>query len=336
MRAHFRFTPVRRLLAVAAFGLAASAAGAQGVPPPPSVQVPGFFHQALGGHTVTALYDGYVRLAPQLLQGLEAKEIQTLLARSFQAGEDGVQTAVNAYLVHDGNNLILVDAGAARCFGPSMGHLVDNLRAAGYRPEEVDTVLLTHLHPDHVCGLVSAEGQAVFSRATVWGAKQDADYWLDPGAAATAPEARRAFFGMARAALAPYVEQGRFRTFAKGETETLPGGIGVVPTPGHTPGHVSYLLQSGAERLLIWGDIIHAHGVQFARPVVSIEFDVDPAQAVRSRAAILARAANEGWWVAGAHLPFPGLGRVRPEATGYAWVPVEYGPLREGGAQQGK
>ncbi|MCK2097443.1 MBL fold metallo-hydrolase [Thauera aromatica] len=334
MHAHSRFTSVRRLLALAAFGLTVSAAGAQGVPPSPTVQVPGFFHQAVGTHTVTALYDGYVKLAPQLLQGLNAKEIQTLLARTFQAGDDSVQTAVNGYLVHGGNKLILVDAGAARCFGPTMGHLVDNLRAAGYRPEEVDTVLLTHMHPDHLCGLVSAEGQAVFPRATVWGAKEDADYWLDPGAAAAAPEARRAFFAMAQAALAPYAAQGRFRTFAKGDT--LPGGIGVVPTPGHTPGHASYLLQSGAERLLIWGDIIHAHGVQLTRPEVSIEFDVDPAQAVRSRRAVLARAADEGWWVAGAHLPFPGLGRLRPEAAGYAWVPVEYGPLKTGGAQPGK
>ena len=328
MNTDFRQRPAGKLFKlIAAVALSVAALGSQAadVAPLRTEQAPGFFRERVGSATVTALYDGHIALAPSLLKGMSAANIQSLLTRMFQTGDDGIQTAVNAYLIHTGDHLVLVDAGAAGCFGPTMGNIVANLKAAGYHPEDIDTVLLTHMHPDHICGLVDATGKAVFSQATVWGANGEAAFWLDKKTEMAAPEGNRPFFQMAQRAIAPYAESGRFKTFVPGEQ--LVAGFSAVPSPGHTPGHTSYLLQSNKEQLLIWGDIIHAHAVQLVHPEVSIEFDVTPAQAIQSRKAILEKVAQQRLLVAGAHLPFPGIGHIRKDAKAYSWVPVEFGPI---------
>jgi glyoxylase-like metal-dependent hydrolase (beta-lactamase superfamily II) len=289
-------------------------------------QVPGYYRMALGDFEVTPLYDGYINLDRKLLSGASAQDIQRLLARMFIMNSQ-VQTTVNAYLVHTGSRLVLVDTGAAKVFGPTMGVIVNNIRAAGYDPAQIDTVLLTHLHPDHASGLLTPEGKVAFPNAEVRVAKAESDYWLDEAAAAKAPKDAQPFFKMAREAVAPYIAAGRFKPF--GPDETLLPGVSAVPTPGHTPGHTGYLFSSQNQSLLVWGDIVHSYASQFARPEIAIEFDTDKERAVASRRKMLADAAKDKLWVAGAHLPFPGIGHVRAEPRGYAWVPIEYGPLRE-------
>ena len=288
-------------------------------------QVPGFYRMALGEFEVTALYDGYVKLDPKLLKGASAEDVQSLLAKMFLESSKGVQTAVNAYLVNTGSQLVLIDTGAAQCFGPTLGVIQSNLKAAGYSPEQVDTVLLTHLHPDHACGLQGVEGKAAFPNATVYVPQAEADFWLSEEVAAKAAESSQGMFKMARAAVAPYVASERLKRYAEGSP--LVPGIASVALHGHTPGHSGYLLSSAGQSLLVWGDIVHSHAVQFARPEVAIEFDVDSAQAIATRKKVFADAARDKLWVAGAHLPFPGIGHVRAEGAGYAWVPVEYGSL---------
>lgn len=313
-------------LALASLSLLAAPASAA-PPPPVQTQVPGYYRQALGEFEITALYDGYVDLAPQLLKGLRADQVQSLLARMFIANTKGVQTAVNGYLVHTGEHLVLVDAGAAQCFGPTLGQINSNLKAAGYSAEAVDVVLLTHLHPDHLCGLVDGQGKAAFPNATVYAAKADADFWLSTKAADAAPDGFKPFFKMAGDSVAPYQAGGRFKTYTPGET--LIPGVEALDTSGHTPGHSSYLFRSKGQQALVWGDIVHSHAVQFAHPEVSIEFDSNQKQAIAARKSLFLKAAQSGWMVAGAHLPFPGLGHVRRDAKGYAWVPVEFGPIRK-------
>jgi glyoxylase-like metal-dependent hydrolase (beta-lactamase superfamily II) len=318
------------LAAVQASGSAAMAPAFADAPPRHMHQVPGYYRMVMGDFEVTALYDGYVALDAAILKGASAADIQSLLARMFvPQTKDGVQTAVNAFLIHTGQRLVLVDAGSAACFGPTMGKIEDNIRAAGYAPERIDTILLTHLHPDHTCGLAKADGKAAFPNATVYVERNEAAYWLDKEKAGRAPKASEPFFKMAQAAVAPYVAQGRMKEFAPGAA--IMDGISSFSLAGHTPGHTGFLLSSGEERMLVWGDVVHSHAVQFAHPDVSIEFDVDQKQAVESRRKALAEAAGSRLWVAGAHLPFPGLGHVRKERRGYAWVPVEYGPV--GGAR---
>ena len=312
----------RRLAVASLFLLGSSLAVAEA--PQQKTQVPGYYRLMLGQFEVTALYDGAIDLDEKLLKNIDKRDIQRLLAREFLKGPK-VQTAVNAYLVNTGNKLVLIDAGAAKLFGPSLGNIVDNLRAAGYTPEQVDTVLVTHLHGDHINGLVTPDGQRVFANAEVWSAKADNDFWLSEAIAAQAPKDFQPFFKMSRDAAAPYLAAGKWKTFDS-DRELL-AGVSSVDTHGHTPGHASYLFQSGDQRLLVLGDLVHNHAVQFARPEVAFEFDNDPKQAVATRKRIFHKAAREKLMVAGMHLPFPGVGHVRKEAKGYAWVPAEFAPL---------
>lgn len=285
-------------------------------------QAAGFYKQMVGETVVTAVYDGYAYLDPKQLSGMSQGEIQQHILNEYQNASPLVQTAVNAFLVYDGDQLVLIDSGSSSCFGPTMGHMVNNIRAAGFEPEAVNTVLLTHLHPDHACGVTLADGKPAFPNATVWAARRDADYWLDEKMESTLPEDQRPFFSMARDAIAPYANVGKFKTFDDGDA--IVPGVEVVPSNGHTPGHTSFLLRSGDEKLLVWGDIIHVHSVQLRNPEVTIALDVDPKAAMESRARLLAAAAKERWLVAAAHLPFPGLGHLRKEPKGYSWIPVEY------------
>lgn len=202
---------------------------------------------------------------------------------------------------------------------------MDNLRAAGYATADIDTILLTHLHPDHACG-INDGGRAVFPNAVVYVEKRDADYWLSPKVTAAAPDDAKAMFRMSQESVAPYAQAGKLRVFNIGDV--LFDGMQVVPTPGHTPGHASYLFGSDGSAILIWGDIVHSHAVQFQRPEVSLEFDSDQRQAVQTRKDVFARAVRQKFWVGGAHLPFPGMGHVIAEGNGYRWVPVEYAPVR--------
>ena len=263
-------------------------------------QVPGYYRAAVGDLEITALYDGYVDLAASVLLNANKAEVQRLLARKFIAGEK-VQTAVNAYLINLGGKLILVDTGAAKAFGPTLGFIGEQIRAAGYTPEQIDIVLLTHLHADHVAGLLGADGKPQFPNAEVRVDQAESDFWLSEANAAKAPKDFQSFFKIARDSAAPYQVAGKWKPFS-GAAELAPG-IKAVPAIGHTPGHTAYQIESKGERLLILGDAVHSHAVQFARPEVAIEFDSDKKQAVATRKKLFAWAAKEKLLVSGMHLP---------------------------------
>ncbi|WP_185267506.1 MBL fold metallo-hydrolase [Halopseudomonas xiamenensis] len=318
-----RFLFRRSLLAA---GLAAVVAASTSLAEPIAKQphqVPGYYRMNIGELEVTALYDGYVHFDPAWLKGISKDNLQNLLNEMFINTEEGIQTAVNGYLINTGSHLILVDAGAAECFGPTMGSLANNLRASGYKPEQIDTVLLTHLHPDHSCGVANADGTPAFPNAIIYVPQAEAEFWLDTAMGDIA-ETDQAFFDMTRTAMAPYTEE-KLQRYQP--DDTLLPGVKSVPAYGHTPGHTAYLFSSGTERLMVWGDIVHNHAVQFAHPDVVIEADVDTDQARASRLQLLSRSSAQKFWIAGAHLPFPGLGHVRVKSDAYAWVPAEFSPI---------
>ena len=204
--------------------------------------------------------------------------------------------------------------------------LPKNLRAAGYEPGQVDLIFITHMHADHLRGLLGEDGKTLFPNAEVRVAQAEADYYLDAQNAARAPADAQPLFKLAQEAVAPYQASGQFKPFAPGET--LASGVTVVPTTGHTPGSSSYLFQSKGQGLLVWGDILHSYAPQFPRPDITSAFDVNNKQAAATRKKLFADLAKNKTWVAAAHIPFPGLGRLHTEGNGYAWVPVEYGPVQ--------
>jgi glyoxylase-like metal-dependent hydrolase (beta-lactamase superfamily II) len=309
-------------LSVAFFMALSTVAHAQA--PQARTQVPGYYRMALGDFEVTALFDGEVPLEAKMLTNGKSADIFKLLSKAFRG--DPTPTAVNAYLINTGKQLILIDAGAGDYFGPKVGHMIRNLKAAGYAPEQVNTILLTHLHVDHIGPLRNMDGEAVFPNAQVHAPKLDADFWLHRENTSKVPETMRVYFVMAEDCLAPYINAGKFHTFGEG-AEVVPG-IKAVSAHGHTPGHSGYMVESKGKKLYIWGDVVHSASVQFAQPKVGIEFDVDQKKALATRLEVFKRTAKEGTLVAGAHLPFPGIGHVRDEGRGaYAWVPIDFAPM---------
>lgn len=291
--------------------------------PQQKTQAPGYFRMALGDFEVTALSDGYLAVDPQLFKGISAKEIAHYKERS-QITQKTLLTPVNAYLVNTGSQLILVDAGSSSCFGPTVGRLMENLKAAGYQAEQVDLIVITHMHADHLCGASSPDGKILFPNAELRMAKADADFWLSEEAANKAPDAAKALFKMAREAVKPYQAAGKFKPFAPGEK--LAEGMQVVDTHGHTPGHSSYQFTSKGQSMMVIGDLIHSHALQFPRPNTAIVFDIDSKIAVPRRLKVFDGAVKTKTWVAASHIPFPGIGQLRKEGKGYAWLPVDFAP----------
>lgn len=282
-----------------------------------TAQVPGYYRRRIGDMVVTALSDGMIDIPLKLLHGIEPGTASELLTQAFRAPTP--RASVNAFLVQGGGRTVLIDTGAGSNMGPALGRLQANLAAAGVTPGDIDVVLLTHFHGDHSGGLASTSGEAVFPQAELVAPKDDADFWFDDAKASAAAEGKRAAFAAARVAAAPY--RARLRLFSNSDAAP---GIRAVPLPGHTPGHTGYMVESGSEQMLIWGDIFHVPDVQARRPEVGVGFDIDPAGAVATRRRALDMAAQDRLLVAGMHMHFPAFSHVARLADGYAVVPTAW------------
>jgi glyoxylase-like metal-dependent hydrolase (beta-lactamase superfamily II) len=273
----------------------------------------------LGEFTVLALSDGDFELpAGELLIEARPGQVSELLARNGLAAV--VPSSVNAFLIDTGASRMLVDAGAGALQGEGLGRLEASLREAGYAPEEIDAVLLTHLHPDHVGGITQA-GCRVFPAATVWVDARELAFWCDDTRRVLVDDSVRASFEGAMTSLEPYIAAGRLCRFGPGEEPVT--GVRVLALEGHTVGHVGFAVESGGERLVACGDVLHVASLQLAEPRLAIRYDSEPDRASEARERLLAEAAGRGDWLAAAHAPFPGIGRVRRDGYGYAWLPVE-------------
>jgi glyoxylase-like metal-dependent hydrolase (beta-lactamase superfamily II) len=314
-----------RFTAVLLAALPIFVAGSNATPadaPPHHDQQPGFYRLKVGDLEVTALYDGTGVFDPHWLNGTKAT--MDGVANGLHADLHMLEVVDMGFLVNTGKQLILVDAGAGPWWGGgALGRLAGSLRSAGYTPEEIDIVLVTHLHSDHVGGLTTQDGKRVFTNADVYVAKAESDFWLSPEIAARAPKDAQPFFQSAQAIAAPYIKAGKWHTFSG--SEPIVDGMQIVPLPGHTPGHTGYEFSSKEQKILFWGDIVHAQRVQLQHPEVTAIFDIDQTAAAATRNQLLARLARENVLIATPHTSlFPALGRLRKEGSGYSWVPVVY------------
>jgi glyoxylase-like metal-dependent hydrolase (beta-lactamase superfamily II) len=310
----------RIVVRTAAALLLACAAAAHAAAPLLKGQTPGWYRMLLGQFEITAISDGTVDLpVDQLLTNTTPAQVQAALAKEY--GKLPVETSINAYLVNTGDKLVLIDTGAAQLFGPTLGRLLENLKASGYRPEQVDEIYITHMHPDHIGGLLDGN-QPAFPNAIVRADQREAAFWLSSAKADSSPDRIKPYFKGAMAALEPYVKAGKFVPF-DGPSQLVPG-VRAVATYGHTAGHSVYVIESMGEKMVVLGDLMHVGAVQFPDPKVTILFDEDSKAAMPQRLRAFDDAARGGYFLAVAHVSFPGIGKLRRDGKGYRWIPVNY------------
>lgn len=268
-----------------------------------------FYTLTAGDLTVTAVSDGLMSAPLSLLSGISREEAEHLQRHSGLASPETI--VIGAYLIRGRGNTVLVDTGTGGANGVG-GELIANLARLGVGPEEIDAILLTHAHPDHIGGLLSAAGTPAYPNATVFLPTRESAYWLATSTFDNASDRGRRNVLLVRRVLANCAAQ-----ISGVDDEEVIAGIRPCPLPGHTPGHTGYRLEAGDTSLLIWGDIVHFPSIQSARPEASVAFDVDPEQARRTREILLRQAASERWLIAGMHLGLPGFARVENTASGY-------------------
>ncbi|WP_083101170.1 MBL fold metallo-hydrolase [Pseudophaeobacter leonis] len=286
---------------------------------------PSAFHRfKIGEATVTALLDGHLPLGTQLIPDFDADKASSALKGTlYQFKDSSLQVPVNGYLVEHGGTYTLVDTGGTPQMSPALGGLHSALAAAGVTPEQISTVVMTHLHPDHTGGLLLPDGSAAFANAELVVSEVEWGFWHDDAILAGVPKGSQGFFHAARMSVAPYKDRLKL---IKGEAEAAPG-LTAVPLPGHTPGHTGFMLDGGSESLLIWGDLVHMTALQFTYPDWTITFDTDAQQTATTRRQMMDRAVVDNLLVTGMHLDFPGLGQVKRAGEGYRYqaAPWQFG-----------
>jgi glyoxylase-like metal-dependent hydrolase (beta-lactamase superfamily II) len=309
-------------LVVAANALLASAAFAVNITKASKLDKSqaGYYRMKVGDVPVVALSDGTISSdVTSLLTNAKPGEVKKLLANAFV--EEPIDSAMNAFLILVGNKVILVDTGAGNLLGPKCFKLPDSLRAAGYTPEEVTDILITHIHIDHVGGLVDGATR-VFPNANVHVSKKELEFWTATSARPTFPELIQDFFKIADISMNPYLQSSQVTPFEPGGQ--LVPGIRTEAAYGHTAGMTYYILESKAEQLVFWGDTMNIPEVQFPNPSITIRFDTDSKKAVVQRRAAFADAAKAKYLVALPHMHFPGIGHVQKDGLGYRFIPVVY------------
>ncbi|EYC50300.1 beta-lactamase [Hylemonella gracilis str. Niagara R] len=299
--------------------LTAPAAYAHAPQPQLSESQAGYYRLKVGAIDIIALSDGTVTLNSELLSRMPPEQVQSVLKQSYVGPL--LNASVNAYLIKQGERLILVDAGTGELYGPTLNKLPASLKAVGYTPEQITDILVTHIHTDHTGGLMDGNTR-VFPNATIHVDRREVEYWLSPEKRAQAPAQMQQYFDQAQLKFGPSVAAGKVKVF-DGATELF-AGIRSVPAYGHTPGHSFYVLESLGEKIAFWGDILHVAEVQLPHPDVTIQFDVDPTAAAAARARAFAEAAQQGYLIAPAHMSFPGVGHLRRDGKGYRFVPLPY------------
>ncbi|WP_337024338.1 MULTISPECIES: MBL fold metallo-hydrolase [unclassified Pantoea] len=273
-----------------------------------------FSSQRVGHYLVTAISDGTMKASLTLLSGIDIPSAESIQAQSGIDVPGDIH--IYCYLIRGEGRTILIDSGmgAVNHIG---GELQPNLLALGVNPDAIDTLLLTHCHPDHIGGLLTANGQPAFVNAQLYLSTAEAAFWRDDEKLVTANERTQRNALLVRRTLEAYRPSLHLI-----EQNNITADIQAISLPGHTPGHTGYLIDSDNERLLIWGDIVHYPHIQLARPDVSISFDNDPALAETTRKAIIEQVSRDKTRVAGMHFGASAFGYIEGDVrSGYLLRP---------------
>ncbi|MGJ4948735.1 MBL fold metallo-hydrolase [Bradyrhizobium sp. HKCCYLS20291] len=272
---------------------------------------------ALGASDLAVISDGYLELpaAFSFPNVPEAERSAVLAANKLSL--DTLKPDCNVTLLRAGQRIVLFDVGSGAHFMRSAGKLLGNLQESGIDPVSITDVVFTHGHPDHLWGLTDEFDELVFPAATYRMNEAEWNYWLDPDTLGKAPEDRKAFVVGAKKRL-PLIND-RLKLFKAG-AEILPG-IEAIGTPGHTPGHTSFLLHHGSDPVLVAGDVLSST-ISFTNPHWHGGTDHDPTMAVQTRKRLLDRIANDKVRIVGFHLPHPGDGIAKAEGAAYRFLPL--------------
>jgi glyoxylase-like metal-dependent hydrolase (beta-lactamase superfamily II) len=280
-------------------------------------QAPAFYRFKLGAMELTAISDGPLQVGDPsgVYAGISKEELGRVLADNFLP-TDSFSPDQNALLVNTGDRLILFDTGMGndKMFGPHTGRLQTNLRAAGIDPKDVDAVILTHAHPDHCWGLVTAGDALAFPNAQIYITQADLEFWTD--------EAK-----LSHNVIGPFVERTRkvllpIRDriqFVRNGQEIVPG-VEALPAPGHTVGHTAYMITSQGRSLCNVGDIAHHHVLAVERPRLQFAFDSDAKQAAETRVRFFEMLAAQRIPMITYHFPWPGIGHVAKNGDAFRYV----------------
>ena len=272
----------------------------------------------LGSFEVTVFNDGAItipRVHPVFGGNASAEEVAALAAENFLPA-DKMEISFAPIMVNTGKELILFDTGNGAGRRPNAGHTLSHLEAAGYSADQVDTVVLTHMHPDHIGGLME-NGAPAYPNARYVTGQVDYDFWSTEDKLSGRTER------IAKVVQANMVPLADKTTFLSPDRDVVTG-VTAVDAFGHTPGHMAYHIESDGRRLLIWADSANHPVFALQRPDWFMGFDVDKEKAVAARKRLFGMAAADRIPATGYHMPFPAVGFVEEHGPGFRFLPASY------------
>ncbi|MEO1509345.1 MAG: MBL fold metallo-hydrolase [Cyanobacteria bacterium J06633_23] len=280
------------------------------------------YHFKVGELKAMVVSDGTLSFpASFFVPKADPNAVTAVLTDHFLSTED-VFSHVNALYIETDEHQVLIDTGSGDAFGPTAGHLLENLQAAGVAATDIDTVILTHAHPDHIGGILDADGQLRLPNAQFYISQAESDFWtadtVELPKSLLDEETKAGLMATAKGTMMAIRD--RTTLFTMGD-EVIPH-IQAVDSAGHTPGQASYLITSGEESLLATGDVFFSDPLNLENPDWEVAFDGDPEQGVIARRNLLETVTAERRLLLVPHMPFPGLGHVRPQADAYGWEPI--------------
>ncbi len=307
------------------------AAGAAALPDPGSaeapqtaMQAPGVYRYRLGAFQLTALYDGtwFLPIDGRLIRNASAAQVNEALVAAFLPPRI-LPISFTALLVNTGAKLVLIDTGTAGQIADSAGVMLDNLGVAGVAPRDIDIILISHFHPDHIDGIKTKDGGRVFPNAEILVPEPEWAFWMDDANMSRAQGAVHRYFLNTRRIFRDIATE--VRRFKPG-SQVAPGIISI-PAYGHTPGHTAFSIHSGNQSLLVMSDTVRNPYLFARHPDWQPIFDMDGPMAVKARRNMLDRAAADRMLVEAYHFPFPACGHMIRTKTGYEFAPVMWAPL---------
>lgn len=311
----------RQVLATSAALAAASVLPASAAAPKVGTQAPGFFRFNVGDFEVTALHDGTVeaKIDEKRIPNAKLEDVLALMQSQYMPTDPAINS-FNTLVVNTGSKLVLIDSGFNNNGQPTTGRMAANMAAAGIDPKTIDTVLISHFHPDHINGVRSKDGELVYPNAEIIVPPADVKHFMDEAKMNAVPEAARGAFKTAMRVFGPNIKD-----VAQGEwgKEWAPG-ITAIQSDGHTLGHTSFVVSSGNKALLVIGDASNDPRIFARRPEWHLGFDMDKPRAVETRKKLLDMASADKMQVSFYHAAFPATGFVAKNGAAYDWFPASY------------